>query len=64
MFEGKITLVLLALQMFFSMIASAIVVSDETDKTSPKTVYGGILITTSLIWLILIIIALYTVFKL
>ncbi len=63
MLDNKILLVLLALQMFFSMVTSAIVVNDETDKSSPKTIYGGILITTSLIWLLVIMIALYGMFK-
>jgi drug/metabolite transporter superfamily protein YnfA len=63
MLESKVALVLLALQMLFSMITAAIVVNDESDKSSPKTIYGGILITTSLIWLIVLILALYAVYK-
>ncbi len=57
---STIFLVLLSLQMLFSMISAAIIVNEEKDKKSPKTIYGGILVASSLVWLIVLVLTIYT----
>jgi hypothetical protein len=62
---------LLGAQMFFAMVSATIIVDDETKKkiktgkfNEPKVAYGGILITTSLIWMVFLLIAFIYLFKL
>ena len=59
---------LLGCQMFLSMVSATIIVNDYKEKTGTgnetKLAYGGILITSSLIWTIFLLIAFIYLFKL
>ncbi len=56
-----IFLYFIAFYVFFSLISASIVVSEEREKdhNSPRIIYGGFLIGTSLVWFIFLLIAIY-----
>ncbi len=53
----RIFMIFLCLQMIFSIINASIVIKDNPDKESNQYRYGIFILITSLIWIILAIIA-------